>query len=59
MKRRLYSALRRQNWLFNAGMAELVDALVSGTKGISRVGSSPTTRTTMPNIIYKYIAYNP
>ena len=29
----------------NAGMAELVDALVSGTSGETRAGSSPVTRT--------------
>ena len=29
----------------DAGMAELVDALVSGTSGETRAGSSPVTRT--------------
>ena len=32
--------------LCNAGVAELVDALVLGTSGESRGGSSPSARTT-------------
>ncbi len=31
----------------NAGVAKLVDALVLGTSGVTRGGSSPSTRTTL------------
>ena len=40
----------------DAGMAELADALVSGTSGATRAGSNPVTRT-MKRLMIEVISF--